>query len=446
MVNLLDPGTFVFRAFDSDATPSTNVLDEPARHWIEHRHPYVAGAFHELMVSGESPHAVAQTVARTKILGLRLLIDGSILGPQEMGTQVALMSLVSALAAHDDVSSVTVALTGPVPRYAERALSGPSVQLKTIDLRDLSAVGPVDVAHRPIQPTDGLDLTPWRDHASRISITVLDLIGYGNGAYHANPDEWLTYRNRLRGAVNQADGVVVIAEDVADQMHLHRMPIDSERVYPVALGTDHLTGAPSTELRVPTQLLQRGFVASRFIFALGTNYAHKNRDLAIAAFEELRRRDPSLCLVLVGAYVPYGSSRLAETRLLNEANTPNVYTLTDCTSEERNWLFKHAELVLYATSAEGFGLVPYEAAQFGTPSVFVSFGPLREVAGPELPVFAADWSTRSLAEAMAALLYDPDVASAQLAAVQAAAHRYTWARTADKMVAAYRHMLSNPRR
>lgn len=446
MINLLDPGTFVFRAFDTDATPSTNVLDDEGRHWVEGRYPQAAGALHELMTSGETPHALAQTVARTKILGLRIMIDGSMLGPQEMGTQVNVMSQITALAAHEAVSTVTVALTGPVPRYAERALSGSSIVLRTIDLRDITPVGEVDVAHRPIQPTDGLNLDPWRDHAARISITVLDLIGYNNGAYHASPDEWLTYRRRFLESVKQADGVVVIAEDVADQLYQNRMPVPTERVYPVECGTDHLLEAPSTELRMPIQLLQRGFAAHRFVFALGTNYAHKNRDLAIAAFQELRRKDPDLHMVMVGAYVPYGSSRMAEARLLSEAVTPNLHILSDCTSEERNWLFKHAEAVLYATSAEGFGLVPYEAAQFGTPSAFVSFGPLREVAGPDLPVFASDWSPRSLADAIASLLHDPDLSAAQVAAVRAAAHGYTWARTADKMVAAYRHMLSLPRR
>ncbi|MDX6254818.1 MAG: hypothetical protein QOJ11_1152 [Frankiales bacterium] len=446
MVNLLDPGTFVFRAFDAVTAKGTNVLEDPARLWIQHRHPHVEGAYHEAIRGGESPLAMSHAVARTKVLGVRVMVDGSSLGPQEMGTQVQTMSLINALAQDDDVASVTVALTGPVPGYAARALSGPSVQLRTIDLRDLSPIGNVDVAHRPLQPADGLDLWPWRDHASRISVTIQDMIGYNNGAYHASAGEWLAYRNHLTTAVKQADGIVVISDDVAEQLRLQRLPAGPERIHVVQNGTDHLTGAPSTELRLPSELWARGFVAGRFVLALGTNYAHKNRDLALAAFQELQRKDPGLCLVMVGAYVPYGSSRVDEARLLGETDGPNVFVITDCASDERNWLLKHAEVVIYATSAEGFGLVPYEAAQFGTPSVFVSFGPLREVAGSALPVSAADWSPKSLAEAVAVLLYDPDVAAAQLAALTVAARRYTWARTARKLVAAYRHMLSIPRR
>ena len=72
--------------------------------------------------------------------------------------------------------------------------------------------------------------------------------------------------------------------------------------------------------------------------------------------------------------------------------------IPDVSSAERNWLLKHAELVLYPTSAEGFGLVPHEAAAFGTPTVMVPFGPLGERL-PDLPVAPQDWETKTLADA-----------------------------------------------
>jgi glycosyltransferase involved in cell wall biosynthesis len=101
--------------------------------------------------------------------------------------------------------------------------------------------------------------------------------------------------------------------------------------------------------------------------------------------------------------------------------------------------------VLYPTSAEGFGLVPYEAARFGTATVHVSFGPLAEVA-PDLPVAAGGWAPKELAEACRALLADPDLYQAQIAAVLRAAETYTWDRTAELLVSAYRQVLSRPRR
>ena len=104
--------------------------------------------------------------------------------------------------------------------------------------------------------------------------------------------------------------------------------------------------------------------------------------------------------------------------------------LPDLPSAERNWLMRHADLVLYPSSAEGFGLVPYEAARFGTPTLFTRFGPLQELA-PDIPVAADDWSPDALAEAADSLLSDPALARVQVESCLAAGTKYTWAATAE---------------
>ena len=149
-------------------------------------------------------------------------------------------------------------------------------------------------------------------------------------------------------------------------------------------------------MEMPRELMARGFVEGQFILCLGTDYAHKNRDLALAVLADLRRRGHAHALVMAGPTVPYGSSQLAEANfLLHHGDTleSEVFLLPDLPSSERNWLIRHADLVLYPSSAEGFGLVPYEAARFGTPTLFTRFGPLQELA-PDIPVAAEDWSPR----------------------------------------------------
>jgi glycosyltransferase involved in cell wall biosynthesis len=118
-----------------------------------------------------------------------------------------------------------------------------------------------------------------------------------------------------------------------------------------------------------------------------------------------------------------------------------VFLLPDLPSSERNWLVRHADLVLYPSSAEGFGLVPYEAARFGTPTLFTRFGPLQELM-PDIPVAADDWSPDSLADAADALLSDPAQARAQVESCLAAGTKYTWAATAERLADLYRLVMS----
>ena len=147
---------------------------------------------------------------------------------------------------------------------------------------------------------------------------------------------------------------------------------------------------------------------------------------------------------MAGPTVPYGSSRLSEANArLHHRQTlePEVFLLPDLPSSERNWLMRHADLVLYPSSAEGFGLVPYEAARFGTPTLFTRFGPLQELA-PDIPVAAEDWSPESLADAADSLLSDPAQARAQIESCLAASTKYTWAATAERLANLYRHVMA----
>ncbi len=394
-------------------------------------------------VSVTSAFAVGHRAARAKVMGLRVGIDGSCLGPNIMGTQVQTLAIIDCLARHDEVSEVVVTLPGTVPTYAEdtfvlhkvRAVAGSDV--------DVSAVGAVDVFHRPFQPQRSIDFDAWRLVAHRTAVSILDVIAYRNGAYHGSGESWLGYRDAVDGTLARVDGATVISADVKQQMLDERLPIDGNRVFVVELGTDHMTGGEIEH--EPVELLERGFTGEDFLVVLGASYAHKNRDQAIRAVKLLREQGRDLHLVLVGAAVPHGSSRRLEAMALGAEPADWLWTIPDVANEERNWLLRHSLAVLYPTSAEGFGFVPFEAARFGTPTLCVPFGPLVELA-PDLSLVAEGWDEADLAAAVERVLSDPALARAQVAELLRAGTAFTWSRTADKLVAFYGELLAAPRR
>ena len=438
-LDVVDPATFVSRPYDLGPLEDPWLSADEHR-WLMARHPIFEPITQEQSSSDDSALATVHAAARAKVLGLRVLVDGSCLGPKEMGTQVQTTSLVGALSRRPDVAQVCVSLATHIPSYAAEILSHPKVDARYVADRDVSGFGHVDVGHRPFQPVGTLHRS-WFKVAARTLVTIQDLTSYHVGIYHASAEEWMTHRDAMRQVTNEVDGVVVISHDVREHLRLERLPIEAERVAVVENGTDHLRGDESES--VPQELLSRGFVAGEFAVVLGTNYAHKNRDLAIDVVAELRRRGRYLSLVMAGAAVPFGSSRVQEAE--RSAGAGYVYAIPDVTSEERNWLLHHAAVVLYPTSAEGFGLVPYEAARFGTPTILVPFGPLGEVVG-DLPVKAADWGPDAMADAAEEVLGDPEIARAQVAGALRSGQDFTWDATAAKLVSVYRSLLAAPAR
>jgi glycosyltransferase involved in cell wall biosynthesis len=438
----LEASTFVSRPFDL-GMPGRDPLADPAtRNWLHARHHFFPALHDEQRDSGESPVALAVHVAASKVLGLRVNIDGTCLGPKETGTQVQTLALVRALADRDDVRWVGVTVTGAPPRYSQSVLTHPKVRVFVSPDASFESAEPGDVVHRPFQPDRPLPFDRWDQIGLRTVVTLQDLIAYQVGAYHLDGQGWLDYRRHLVGAVSRADGTVVISHDTARNASIERLPIPADRLFVVPNGTDHLSG--SEEAVIPTDLLRRGGAAGAFIAVLGTNFGHKNRDLAIRAWQILRDRGVGHRLVLVGAAVPFGSSREAEAAATGVGHG-EIVCLPDVAGDQRNWLLRHADVLMYPTSAEGFGLVPFEAARFGTPTALVSFGPLAEVL-PDLPVRAASWDPGDLADATEALLRDPALAMKQVEAVLASGLEYRWDRTAAGLTRAYRSLLALPRR
>jgi glycosyltransferase involved in cell wall biosynthesis len=437
---MLDPDTYVTRPWEDWHWGPELLAQPPLRRRLHELHPFFPSLHRAQRADPESPLSLALRTSRAKAQGLRILIDASCLGPVENGTQVQTLALIGALSRRDDVRWLGAAVAGPVPRYAQTVLGHPKVEvLRTTSLRFGAKVARADILHRPFQPST-IPWKNWRGVADRILITVQDLIAYNIGAYYV-PQQWLRYREAILQGVSRADGVVVISHDVADNLHEERLPVSSERLFVVENGTDHLTG--HEEDAFPAELHARGWAARPFLLVLGANYAHKNRDLAIRVFKQLRERHPSLGLVLAGVSVPEGSSRVLEAA--EGYGEDGIVAIPDVTSEERNWLLRHASICLYPTSAEGFGLVPFEAARFGTPTVHARFGPLAEVL-PGVPVAASSWDPAELASCCDELLSDPQRAQEQVDAILKAGTRYTWDATAEQLVSAYRSLLSQPAR
>jgi glycosyltransferase involved in cell wall biosynthesis len=389
----------------------------------------------------DSPLSIAHTASAAKIRGLRVLLDGTCLGPKEMGTQVHLLALLESLTERADVRSVCIAIPGPVPGYAEKALGHAKVQTIVSSVADFSGVERGDVLHRSFQPDRPLPLEQWRAVADRIVITLQDLIGFEIGAYFQDGRDWSNYRTIVRTASRQADGVTVISHDSGRQVKRNQISIAPDRLFVVPCGTDHLVGDEPAV--IPAELVDRGLIAGSFLLAIGANYSHKNRDLAIRTWKELRRRGYSQQLILVGAAVPMGSSRWEESAALGFDPVEDVISLPDVDSAGRNWLLRHADVVIYPTSAEGFGLVPFEAARFGTPTVMVNFGPMAETS-PDNPVTAASWSPSAMADAAEALLLSPSNSAAQVAETLKAGVNYTWRQMGADLVEVYRKVLGLP--
>jgi hypothetical protein len=111
----------------------------------------------------------------------------------------------------------------------------------------------------------------------------------------------------------------------------------------------------------------------------------------------------------------------------------------------KRWLMEHATAVVYPSAYEGFGLVPFEAAEAGVPCFFAPEAALGELL-PQRSALLVPWDVEASAERCAEVLSDPDARRAHVDLLRVAGAPLTWGRTARDLLALYREAIDSPPR
>jgi glycosyltransferase involved in cell wall biosynthesis len=384
-----------------------------------------------------SSHHTALIESSPTPAALTVTIDATWLGPHETGAQVLTTAAIEALSRQPGIAAMTLTGIDRLPRYAEHLADLPNVRVASED--------PVraDVVWYPNQIDHRSNIGAARALGSRVITTYLDLIAYDIPRYHASDQAWGAYRALQRTIALSVDGITTISADVAQRL-LQEVPrLDPQRVRPIPLGLDHITRqVPAAEDDI--RGLAEAVSGRPYLLVLGNDFVHKNRDFAIRVWERILEHGVSCDLVLAGLHVRSSSSKVQEDALLAVHTNlrGRVHTVGHVSSASRTWLLANAAAVIYPSSAEGFGFIPYEAAMCGTPTTFTAFGPLAEISG--VTSVPRRWDVAEYAADVIALLTDEQAAGRRIQDLRGVQDRLTWDSFAKELVDFFVHIRSMP--
>ncbi len=290
--------------------------------------------------------------------------------------------------------------------------------------RRLRAWG-ADVFHSPnyMLPLPGFP--PGRPHRPRAVATIHDLIPLRHPEYTPRALKtrlYPVYRGLMRSVARRADLILTVSEAArADIVDALRIPPARVRVAPNAVGPEFVPPAR----RAP----------SRTILYVGRFDPYKNVPGLVRAFERVRARVPDARLRIVGPPDPrYPEARDLAARLnLNDAIEWSGYQDAGALVAA----YQQAAVFALLSRAEGFGLPVLEAMACGTPVVCGNGPALTEVAGGAALLAEPD-DPEAAAGALARVLTEPALAADLAARGRRRAAEFTWRRTAEEVVAAYR--------
>ncbi len=436
LIHLLADDVFVYHR-GGGSFGGRDALQRRHERMIEERYPYYSGTVARVAREEDSALADALAAARRALRGLTVTVDATALGPTMMGTQVATLELVRALAERRDLELRVVVSRAIAPEaWAPIERLG----VETIRADELErGVERTDVVHRPNQLFEPKQLDWLHRLGERVVVSFQDLIAYDNPSYFEDAGAFDANRSLARQSLAIADGVVFISRRVLLDAVAEEL-VTADRAHAVLLGADHAAELPAP--RRPDVALEPG----EYLLCLGADLRHKNRLFALRMLEALRAEHGYTGkLVLAGPHLTPGSSRAEEDRYVEAqpALRGQVVHLDEVSEAEKAWLYRGAALVLYPTVAEGFGLVPFEAAAAGVACMFAPEDTLAEVL-EGVPATIVPWDVAESARAAAELLEDRGRREGLVASVRERSRALTWARTAEQLVEIYRSVCERP--
>jgi len=421
-----------------------NALQTEHETLIRHRYPLYHAEVRTVSARETGPLSRALAAASAAVRPLSVTVDGRFLGPTVTGTQVQAVELVNAIAKKQQVD-LRVLVPDNLGTWARGMLEQEdAIELVSARTFGNGTLARTDVVHRPSQLFGWPELMAIPKLGHRFVITHLDLISYRNPTYHASFDDWRQFRQLTRMSLALADCVVFMSGHAAADARAEDL-IDGRRSRIVPLGVDH---------QLPKQVAARRPHAlpepaqEKFLLCIGTNFRHKNRVFALQMLEALRARHGwDGWLVFAGPHAARGTSAGAEAEFLTTRPdlAARVADVRGVDESEKLWLLDHAAGVLFPSTYEGFGLVPFEAAERGKPCFFAHQTALRDT----LPAWAATlvpWNVDESAEAVMAALGDPARSKQLVDAVTEARRELTWSRAAEAMLSVYATVVAAPSR
>lgn len=350
---------------------------------------------------------------------------------------------------HHYMRALLAELPAADPGLRYTAFVGPRAALPDADLRWARTAWPT---HRPaVRVLWEQAVLPWLAVRQRIDllhalafvspvwlpcpsvVTVYDL------SFDVTPQRvpaarrgYLSTLTRL--SCRRARRVIAISEHTRAEVS-RRYGIPMERIDVAAPGVDP-AARPLPRAEVESFRRRRG-LPDRFVFCLATLEPRKGLPTLIRAFAQLRM--PDVRLVLAGGK---GWGTRAVIEQIEALNLGDRVSLPGyLPADELPLWYNAAEVFVYPSTYEGFGIPPAEALACGAPVIVSDAASLPEVVG-DAGVRVPPGDERALADALRRLLSDAAERQSLASRGPGQAGRFTWAKTAAATAAAYRRALA----
>ena len=264
-------------------------------------------------------------------------------------------------------------------------------------------------------------------------VTIHDLIFLRHPEFY-NPIDVKLYTWKFRRTLREATHIIAISECTKrDIIHYGQVPED--KISLIYQSCAQRFGAEPDPV-VQQQVAQQYQLPERYILNVGSIESRKN---VLQAVQSLLYIPADISLVIIGRPTPYTHKVMAYAQRHNLQH--RVKVLHGVPDEHLPAIYSMAEVFVYPSVYEGFGIPIIEAIRCGLPVVGCSGSCLEEAGGPD-NIYVAPGDVLGMANAIRRSLADADHRDERIQRSQAYIQRFAGTDVAGQVYQLYHQILS----
>jgi glycosyltransferase involved in cell wall biosynthesis len=249
--------------------------------------------------------------------------------------------------------------------------------------------------------------------------------------------QWPSSFKTRQTALRARKAITVSEFSARELVELYGLKREHIRVIPNGVSEDF---APRRDEQAMAELRKRiGLTSEHYVLFIGGADPRKNHQIFLDAAQMVRKKLGPRMLVLIGSPIhPFGNY---EESARKRSLTDMVLCPGRLPTNDLQLLYSFADLFVFPSLYEGFGMPVLEAMACGAPVLTSNSTALAEVAG-DAAVLADSQDAKAFGEAMIRTLEDESLRAAIKMKGFARAKQFSWENAAVKTVALYRELCS----
>ena len=254
----------------------------------------------------------------------------------------------------------------------------------------------------------------------------------------------MAYKAVITSAIKKSQRIIAVSENTKqDIVRIHNAPSAKIQVVYEGANPEYTQFSPEKRQQAAATLAQKYDIASPFILYTGVHRYHKNLPRLIQAFALLAQgpdaKHPDLKLVMTGrpnSLYPEAEQEVAKLNLEDKVLRPGLVPEQDLIA-----LYNLANVYVFPSLYEGFGLPILEAMQCGTPVVASNVSSIPEVAGADNAIFFDPENPQDMADKIDQVLEDPQLSATLREKGLQRVKAFSWNKMAHEILDLYNNAL-----